>query len=398
MSETAKRSFISGNDAVAYGVKLCRPEVIASYPITPQTTVVEKLSEFVENRLLTCQYLNVESEHSAMAATMGAALMGCRTFTASSSQGLLYMCEMLHYVSGSRFPIVMMNANRTVAAPWNIYGDHRDSMAMRDTGWMQVYVENGQEALDAVIQAYKLAEYHRVCTPIMVCVDGFVLTHTYELVNIPAQADVNQFLPAYEPTENILDLDAPKGLCISVSPEWQTEFRHQQYEAMLEAKRLIPEIDKEFGAVFGRTYGGMTEAYQCEDAEYVMMAMGSVTGTMKLVVDKLRDSGIKAGLLKIRFYRPFPKEQIAALAPTVKAVGVIDRDVSFGYEGALYADVKAALYSGQGPVRKTLNFIAGLSGRDITKEHIELMYRKLKNAAGGQPEEEVQFAGLRWEK
>ena len=401
MNETqimSKRTFISGNDAVAYGVKLCRPEVIASYPITPQTTVVEKLSEFVENKLLDCQYLNVESEHSAMAATMGASLMGCRTFTASSSQGLLYMCEMLHYVSGSRFPIVMMNANRTVAAPWNIYGDHRDSMAMRDSGWMQVYVEDGQEALDTVIQAYKLAENHEISTPIMVCLDGFVLTHTYELVDIPSQLDVDKFLPAYEPTENFLTLDAPKGLCFTASPEWQTEFRHQQYEAMLRAKRLIPQVDKEFGKMFGRFYGGMVQPYCCEDAEYVLVAMGSVTGTMKLVVDKLRDSGMKVGMLKIRFYRPFPKEQITALVPAAKAVGVIDRDISFGYDGALYTDVKASLYSGQWPIRKTINFIAGLSGRDITKENIELMYHKLANVADGQPEKEVQFVGLRWEK
>lgn len=394
---TATRTFISGNEAVAYGVRLSRPEVIGAYPITPQTTVIEKLSEFIENKEMQCQYLNVESEHSAMAATMGASLMGCRTFTATSSQGLLYMCEMLHYVSGSRFPIVMMNANRTVAAPWNIYGDHRDSISMRDSGWMQVYVENSQEALDTIIQAYKIAENQKVLTPVMVCLDGFVLTHTYELVDIPSQAEIDSFLPVYQPTENVLDLVNPKSLCISVSPEWQTEFRHQQQQAMLNAKQVIEQVDGEFGKTFGRSYGGMVEQYCCNDAEYVLVAMGSTVGTTRLVVDKMRESGIKVGLFKVRFYRPFPKEEIAELALRVKAVGVIDRDISFGYEGALYTEVKAALYQ-QGTLPKTINFIAGLSGRDITRESLKLMYQKLINIAQGQPEEEVQFIGLRWTK
>jgi pyruvate ferredoxin oxidoreductase alpha subunit len=392
-----RRDFISANDAVAYGVKLCRPEVIAAYPITPQTTVVEKLSEFIENKEMACEYLNVESEHSVMSAVMGASLMGCRTFTATSSQGLLYMCEMLHYVSGSRFPIVMMNANRTVAAPWNIFGDHRDSLAMRDSGWMQVYVENGQEALDTIIQAYKLAENPKVLTPVMVCLDGFVLTHTYELVDIPDQSAVDAFLPPFV-TENKLDLAKPKSLCITAPPEWQTEFRYQQYEAMKEAKKLIPGIDKEFAAHFGRSHGGLIEEYRCEDAEYVLMAMGSVVGTSRLVVDKLREEGLKVGLVKVRFYRPFPKEELASIVSKVKAVGVIDRDISFGYEGALYADVKAALYNSQGTCPRTINFIAGLSGRDITKENLEMMYRKLIKAAQGQAEEEIQFVGLRWEQ
>jgi pyruvate ferredoxin oxidoreductase alpha subunit len=389
------RSFISGNEAVACSVRLCRPQVIAAYPITPQTTAVEKLAEFIEKRELDCEYINVESEHSAMAAAMGAAMMGCRTFTASSSQGLLYMCEMLHYVSGSRFPIVMMNANRTVAAPWNIYSDHRDSMSMRDAGWIQLYVENVQEALDMMIQAYKLAEHRQVQTPVMVCLDGFVLTHTYEVVSVPAQAEVDAFLPAYSPSENILDLNAPKSLCISVSPEWQTEFRFQQYEAMVAAKRIIPVIAGEFAEQFGRSHGGLIEEYRCEDAEYILVAMGSVAGTTRLIVDGLRQEGLKVGLVKVRFFRPFPKEEFAALAKRVKAVGVIDREVSFGYEGALYTEVKAAL-AGGARFPKTINFIAGLSGRDITKEHITAMYRKLMAHCAGQQEEEIQFVALRW--
>ncbi len=393
-----RRAFISANDAVSYAVRLCRPEVIAAYPITPQTSVVEKLSEFIAGGGMDCQFINVESEHSAMAAVMGAAMMGCRTFTASSSQGLMYMCEMLHYVSGSRFPVVMMNANRTLAAPWNIYGDHRDSLAMRDAGWLQVYVENAQEALDTVLQAYRVAEDAAVRTPAMVCLDGFVLTHTYEIVNIPGQREVDAFLPPYAPGENVLDLANPRSLCISVAPEWQTEFRCQQQAAMEAAKGAIARADGDFAAAFGRRWGGMVEEYRCEDADYVLLGMGSVMGTTRLVVDKLRAEGLKAGLMKIRFFRPFPREEIAALGRRVKGIGVIDRDVSFGNAGALYTEAKAALYSAGGASPHTVNFIAGLSGRDITKEHIETMYRKVMNAAAGGAEREIQFAGLRWEE
>ncbi|MDT8903635.1 pyruvate ferredoxin oxidoreductase [Anaeroselena agilis] len=395
---TARRAFMSANDAVSYGVRLCRPEVIAAYPITPQTSVVEKLSEFIAGGEMDCQFINVESEHSAMAAVMGAAMMGCRTFTASSSQGLLYMCEMLHYVSGSRFPIVMMNANRTVAAPWNIFGDHRDSLAMRDAGWLQVYVENGQEALDAVIQAYKVAEDPAVRTPVMVCLDGFVLTHTYEVVSIPGQREVDAFLPPFVPGENVLDLANPRSLCISVAPEWQTEFRHQQQEAMAAARRAIAGADGDFAGVFGRRWGGMVEEYRCEDAEYVLMGLGSVMGTTRLVVDKLREEGLKVGLVKVRYFRPFPNEEIAALGRRVKGIGVIDRDVSFGNAGALYTEAKAALYSAGDASPHTVNFIAGLSGRDITKEHLETMYRKVIALTEGKAEREIQFAGLRWEE
>jgi pyruvate ferredoxin oxidoreductase alpha subunit len=268
--DTARR-FISGNDAVSAAVRLCRPEVIAAYPITPQTSVVEKLSEYIANKEMDCQYINVESEHSAMAACMGAALMGCRTFTASSSQGLLYMCEMLHYVSGSRFPIVMMNGNRTVAAPWNIFGDHRDSLAVRDSGWIQVYVENAQEALDAVIQAYRIAEDHAVMTPVMVCLDGFVLTHTYEIVNIPSQAEVDAFLPPFKPRTNVLDLSAlPQPVHLG-SPSGRPN------SATSSTKRwwrqgLIPDVDAAFAAAFGRSHGGLVEKNRCEDAGYAPRA------------------------------------------------------------------------------------------------------------------------------
>lgn len=389
-----KKKFLSGDEAVATAVVLCQPHVIAAYPITPQTVIVEKLSEYLAKGELKAQYLHVESEHSALAACMGAALMGSRTFTATSSQGLLYMAEMLHYVSGSRFPVVMVNANRTLAAPWNIFADHRDSLSQRDAGWIQLYVENPQEALDTVIQAYKIAENPAVSTPVMVNLDGFVNTHTYELVEIPAAEGVKDFLPPYQ-TKNKLDFLNPKSLCFTASPQWQMEFRYQQYEAMENSKKIISQVDEEYGIAFGRTYGGMVEEYHVADAQYVLVAMGSVVGTARIVVDKLREQGMKVGLVKIRSYRPFPKEYFAKLGSMVQAVGVIDRDISFGYEGAVYTEVKAALATSL-TSPPTINFIAGISGRDITKEDIKGMYQSLSKAGAGQGYQEIQFTGLRW--
>jgi pyruvate ferredoxin oxidoreductase alpha subunit len=304
------------------------------------------------------------------------------------------MHEMLHYVSGSRFPIVMMNANRTLAAPWNIFGDQRDSLAQRDTGWIQAYVENGQEALDMIIQAYAIAENDAVYTPVMVNLDGYVNTHTYELVNIPAQSEVDEFLPPFK-SKNAIDFEAPRSFCISASTEWNMEFRYQQHEAMNRAVAVIAEVDRKFGEKFGRFYGGLLEEYRGEDAEAVLVGMGSVTGTARIVVDRLRDRGLKVGLVKLRFYRPFPAEYFKALGRRVKAIGIIDRDLSFGYEGAVASDIKAALLgSGAGP--KVINYIAGIAGRDITKENLEEMYRKLFDRVKGREEPELQFVGMRW--
>jgi pyruvate ferredoxin oxidoreductase alpha subunit len=393
-AKSSNLDFLNGNEAVAYGAKLCRPYVIPVYPITPQTIVVERISEFVANKLMDCEYIHVESEHSAMGAAMGASLVGARAFTATSSQGLAYMHEMLHYVSGSRFPIVMMNANRTLAAPWNIFGDQRDSLAQRDTGWIQVYVENGQEALDMIIQAYAIAENDRVYTPVMVNLDGFVNTHTYELVDVPGQHEVDEFLPPFK-SKNAIDFNHPRSFCMTASTEWNTEFRYQQQQAMNNAKEVIEEVDKKFGEKFGRYYGGLVEEYGCEDAEVVLVGMGSVIGTSRIVVDKLRDMSLRVGLVKLRFYRPFPMEYFKGLSTRVKAIGVIDRDISFGYEGAVASDIKSALGS-SGVCPKVINFIAGIAGRDITKENIEEMYYKLFNLTKGNEEKELQFIGLRW--
>ncbi|MFA8436763.1 MAG: transketolase C-terminal domain-containing protein [Marinifilaceae bacterium] len=384
--------FISGDEAVAQGVRLSRPHVIAAYPITPQTITVERLSEMVEAGEMDAEYMHVESEHSAISATMGASAVGARTFTASSSQGLLYMAEGLHYCSGGRWPVVMMNANRSVALPWSIYGDQRDSLSLLDSGWIQVYVEDAQEALDMIIQAYKIAEHKDVLTPMMVNLDGFILTHTYELVEIPEQKDVDAFLPAFE-TPNKMSFDEPKNLGFSSRPDDNTEFKYQQNEAMFDAVDVIHAVDQEFAEKFGREYHGMVEEYRCDDADVVLVALGSVCGTVRVVVDKLRKEGKKVGLLKIRYMRPFPEAEVKDLARRVKAMGVIDKDISFGYEGTVYTNVNSAISKIDKYVYKS-NFVGGLGGRDITKAEIEDMFNKLYSGLENRSEENVEFFSL----
>ena len=388
----SKKAFLSANEAAAYGVKLSRPHVVSAYPITPQTTLVEKIADFLANGEADFKYMMVESEHSAMASALGASMMGARTFTASSSQGLLYMCEMLSYVSGSRFPIVMVDANRSVATPWNIFGDQRDAMAMRDSGWIMLYVESGQEALDTVIQAYKIAEDPEVMTPVMINIDG-TLTHTYDMVEIPEQEEVDSFLPPYS-TTNKMDMKDPKTLCMSVGPDFHTEGRFLQQKAFEAAKRKIVSVNDEYAKLTGRSYGGMIEEYRCDDAEAVLVAVGSVAGTVRVAVDEMREAGKKVGLIKLRSFRPFPKEYFESIRDKFKAVGVIDRSISFGFDGTVFSEVKSAMY---GSGAKMANYIVGLGGRDIPKHQIETMFSKLLGMASGKNEAEVQFLGMRWE-
>ncbi|MDQ2179910.1 transketolase C-terminal domain-containing protein [Marinifilum sp. D714] len=388
----SNKIFISGDEAVAQGVRLSRPHVVAAYPITPQTITVERLSEMVEAGEMDAEYMHVESEHSAISATMGASAVGARTFTASSSQGLLYMAEGLHYCSGGRWPVVMMNANRSVALPWSIYGDQRDSLSLLDSGWIQVYVEDAQEALDLIIQAYKIAEHKDVLTPMMVNLDGFILTHTYELVDIPDQDMVDQFLPPFQ-TPNKMSFENPKNLGFSSRPDDNTEFKYQQNEAMFNAIDVIRKTDEDFAEMFGRKYHGMVEEYMCEDADVVLVALGSVCGTVRVVVDKLRAEGKKVGLLKIRYMRPFPVEEVKDLARRVKAMGVIDKDISFGYEGTVYTNLNSAISQIDKYVYKS-NFVGGLGGRDITKAEIEDMYNKLYAGLENKSEETVEFFSL----
>lgn len=381
------KAFLSGNDALAEGVRLSRPHVISAYPITPQTVVVERLSEMVEDGSLKSEFIHVESEHSALSCAMGASAVGARTFTATSSQGLLYMAECLQYASGGRFPIVMMNANRSTALPWNIYGDQRDSISQLDCGWIQVYVEDAQESLDMVLQSYFIAENKNVLTPIMINLDGFVLTHTYELVEIPTEEQADKYLSPFE-TPYKMDLDNPKNMAFSAGPADNMEFKYQQHKAMLNSKEVIIEADKKYGEIFGRNYGGLAEGYKTDDADYILITLGSITGIVREVVDVLRSQGEKVGVLKIRFLRPFPDKEIAKIVNNAKAIGTLEKDVSFGYEGTVYTNVNSALVK-SGVAIPSYNFIAGLGGRDITKENIIEIFDHLKTGGAF-----VNFVGL----
>lgn len=390
----ATKQFISGNEAVALGVKLARPAVISAYPITPQTIVVEKLSEYVDKGELDSEYLRVESEHSAISAVMGASAMGVRTFTATSSQGLLYMAEGLPSVSGARYPVVMVNANRAVAMPWSIYNDHSDSLMMLNSGWLQVYVEDAQEALDCVIQAYRIAEDPRVSTPVMINLDGFILTHTYEIVEIPTQDTVDAFLPPFT-TANKMSLENPVSMCISVGDTWHSEFRYKQHLDMCASAGVIKETDAAFAEAFGRGYGGLVEEYRCDDAEAVLVAMGSISSTVRSVVDKMRGEGLKVGLMRIRYMRPFPVEEFKRLGDRVRAVGVLDKDISYGFEGNVFTDVNSAL-SRSANKPQTINYIGGLSGREIPTGAIEAIFRELLSLDAAYKGERVKFINLRW--
>ena len=389
-----KRIFVSGDEAVAEAVRLVKPHVISAYPITPQTVAVERISDFVEDGSLNAEYLHVESEHTAMSAALGAAAVGARTFTATSSQGLLYMAEVLPYVSGARFPIVMMNANRTPATPWALLADHRDSLSQLDSGWIQVYCEDAQETLDMVIQAYRIAEDHRVMAPMMVNLDGFILTHTYEMVDLPGQEEVDDFLPPYT-TCNKMDLEDPKTVCYAAMDDYM-EFHMKQELDMRKVPEVIEEIDGSFEEKFGRSYGGMVERYRCEDAEVILMTLGSVTGTARIVVDSMREEGFKVGLAKIRFMRPFPRKEIMEIAGGAKAIGVIDKDISVGYEGIVFTNVNSSL-SVLEKVPATVNFIGGLAGRNISKDHIRGMFDQLLRTVSGEQIERIQFINARCE-
>lgn len=367
------RQFVSGDEAVAIGVRLAKPKVIAAYPITPQTIVVERLADMVEDGSLDSEYMYVESEHSALSAVMGASVLGARTFTATSSQGLLYMAEVLYYAAGGRVPLVMMNANRSLALPWSIFGDQRDSLSQLDSGWIQVYVENAQESLDMIIQAYAIAEHEKVLTPVMVNLDGFILTHTYESVEVPAQEDVDRFLPEFDLKQK-MDLNNPKNLFFTSAPQHNIGFKYQQHKALLDSKEIIKQVDARYKEVIGRGYGGLVDVYRCEDAEHIIVTLGSITGLVRDVVDELRAEGKKVGVLKIRYMRPFPEEEIREYTKSAKTIAVLEKDISFGYQGTVYTNVLAALINKNSI---SLNYIAGLGGRDIKKSEIEQIFEEI---------------------
>ena len=387
------KRFLSGDEAFAEGVRLARPQVISAYPITPQTVVVERLSEMVESGALKAEYVHVESEHSALSCAMGASATGARTFTATSSQGLLYMAEVLTYAAGGRFPIVMMNANRATALPWNIYGDQRDSLALLDHGWIQAYAENNQEALDLALMAYAVAEDADVLTPFMVNLDGFALTHTYETVDVPDAADADAFLPPYA-AANCFDFDEPKNIGYSAGPEYNRYFKYYEHKDMLAAERVIDRVEEKFARIFGRRYSGMVEAVNCDGAEVVLVTLGSISGLAKAAAARLRKQGKRVGLLRIRYMRPFPARAIVQALASAKAVGVLEKDVSFGAEGTVFTDVNSALQQAGNTV-PTMNFVGGLGGDDITEAQMDAMFDELIERASGRiPQKRVVFLGI----
>jgi pyruvate ferredoxin oxidoreductase alpha subunit len=360
---------MEGSQAVAEAVALCRPEVICAYPISPQTHIVEGLSAIVKTgRLEHCEYVNVESEFAAMSVAIGASAAGARAYTATAAQGLLYMTEALYNASGLGLPIVMTVANRAIGAPINIWNDHSDSMSQRDSGWIQLYVESNQEAVDVHIQAYKLAE--RLSLPVMVCMDGFILTHAYERLELPTQEQVDAFLPPYEPRQ-VLDPSDPVTIGAMVGPEAFMEVKYLAHYMQMQALDVIPEIAGSFAQAFGRPSGGLLRTYRSTDAETVVVALGSVLGTIEDVVDEMRDAGVSIGALGIKTFRPWPGDEIRAALAGAKRVVVLEKALAIGIGGIVSQNIHSAL-EGTGTAINTA--IAGLGGRAITKASLHGLF------------------------
>jgi 2-oxoisovalerate ferredoxin oxidoreductase alpha subunit len=375
----------TGNHIAGLAALAARAQVVAAYPITPQTQIVEKIAGLVDSAKMNAEYICVESEHSAMSACIGASTVGARTFTATSAHGLAYMHEMLHWASAARLPIVMAVVNRAMGPPWTIWTDHGDSLPQRDTGWIQVYCASNQEIFDSIIQAYRVCEDQRVLMPAMICLEGFILSHTSTPIKIPDQKEIDDFLPPFKPGW-ILDVENPVSHGNIVSPEYYMELRYYMHEALEKAKQLIPEVASEYSEKLGLpNYGGLIEEYMCDDAEVILVSMGTIGSEAKLAVEKLRDEGYKVGSARIRVFRPFPREAVREIATRAKALAIIDRDISFGMEGILFTEVRSTLFD---LLKKPLtkNFIAGLGGRDVTQSDIEQIakktFRTLETGAG----------------
>lgn len=361
-----KLDVLNGNKAAAIGAALAKPGVIAAYPITPQTPVVEYLTEFAANGEINARMSEVESELSAMSVVTGASLAGSRTFTATASQGLSLMYEPYFRASTLRLPIVMAIVNREMISPQSVWGGQQDSMSVRDAGWLQIYAEDNQEILDLVVQAFKIAEDKRVLLPINICYDGFYLSHMTERVLIPEQELVDGFLGVYKPEHILLDPEKPMAVDPLTNGGLVMEYRYKHLKAQQAALTVIDEVDKEYGKLFGRSYGGAIEEYKMEDAEYCLITTGSMSGAAKEAIDIKRAAGIKAGLVRMRMIRPFPKERIYKALAKVKAFGVVDKNVSFGWDtGIVYQEVKSAMYEGNNHV-PSVPVIGGLGGEDIS--------------------------------
>ena len=388
---------VEGSYAVAHAAMICRPNVISAYPITPQTHIVEELSQFMaDGKITNCEYMTVESEFSALSALVGSSAAGARSYSATTSQGLELMHEVLFNVSGMRLPIVMAIANRAVSAPINIWNDQQDSISQRDTGWIQLYAEDVQEAVDMTAQAYKIGEDKDVLLPVMVCLDGFILSHVYEPVVLLDQELTDKYLPSYEP-EYTLDPKDPKSFGAFADPTTYTEFRYLQQQAMDVALEKIETAADEFNELFGRYYGGLIEEYQTEDADIIIMAMGSIVGTLKDVIDERRSKGEKIGLLKVRSFRPFPAEAIKNVIKDAKVVIPLDKNISLGLnEGALLTETKACLYNTDIDV-PVFGFMLGHGGRDIPVSTIDKIIEEGYKVMDSGIEIESQYADLKEE-
>ena len=382
------KKVIMGNHALSWGAQLARSQVIAAYPITPQTQVVELLSEMCASKTLDAKFIKVESEHSAMAACIGASLAGARTFTATSAQGLTLMHELLHWASGGRNPVVMGNINRSMAPGWSIWTDQNDSLSQRDTGWMQYYCASNQEVLDSVIQAFKVSE--ALLIPSMVILDAFAISHTYEVVDIPDQEKVDKYLPPFKPKLRLTP-DEPHAFGGLTSPEHYFELRYKLQKDMEKAPALIEETGREYEKTFGR-YLGQVEDYRCDDAELIFITSGTAGYTARVAVDELRAEGVKVGNLRVRVFRPFPFERVREIAARAGKVAVVDRNISYGYHGIFYQEVKAALYGRDHDV-PLFGFITGLGGRDVTPS----TYREIAEMAmaKSRPDEDIYWIGVK---
>ena len=393
-NNTANMKVVEGSYAIAHAVMCCRPDVISAYPITPQTHIVENLSQMVANGELDSEFLTVDSEFSALSVLVGVCAAGGRGYSSTTSQGLALMYEVLYNVSGLRMPLVMNVANRAMGAPLNIWNDQQDSIGARDVGWIQIYAENVQEAVDATLQAYKIAEDRDIRTPVMVCMDGFILTHVYEPVELLDKEKAREFLPDFKP-EHILDPARPMTFGAFADPSTYTEFRYQQFEAQLKALSKIEEVARQFEESFGRYYGGLLDGYFLDDAEIVIVTLGSVVGTVKDAIDAMRSEGKKVGLLKIRSYRPFPVQALRKALKDAAVIAVMEKDVAIGGEAGLVTDLKAAFYSSS--IRTPIiGFAAGLGGRDITIKDIRKIVEKAEAARKGDLSE-FEFLALRKE-
>ncbi|MCG8334690.1 MAG: pyruvate ferredoxin oxidoreductase [Proteobacteria bacterium] len=375
------KKVLMGNHAASWGVRLSRVKMIAAYPITPQTHIVEELSEMCGDGSLNAKFLKVESEHSAMSSVISSQSTGIRSFTASSSNGLALMHEMLHWAAGARLPIVMVNVNRALAPGWNIWADQGDSLAQRDTGWIQIYVEDNQEVLDSIIQGYRIAE--QVNLPVMICYDAFFLSHTYEPVDIPDQELVDQWLPEYDP-EFFLDPNNPKAFNGLVMPDNYMEVRYKLHKAHNKAVGVINKVGEAFGQTFGRHYGAV-EAVDCDDADMVVVCSSSATSPARLVVRELRDQGRKIGLLKMRAFRPFPTEEVQKVLKGKKKAVVMDRNCSWG-KGGIFADEIKGAIANLPDMPQVYSFIMGIGGRSITPAHIHDI---VEEAESGEPSAEL---------